>query len=100
VRGYSLDSLGPTDSRGKVSGGRYLLVGSVEYEHRLAGNWSLAAFYDAGNAFEPHQFEVKQGAGLGLRWLSPVGPVRVDVASALNEDGNPLRLHVVIGPDL
>ncbi len=100
VRGYSLDSLGPADARGKVSGGRYLLVGSVEYEHRLTGNWSLAAFYDAGNAFEPGQFTVKQGAGLGLRWLSPVGPVRVDVASALDEDGNPLRLHVVIGPDL
>jgi translocation and assembly module TamA len=100
VRGYALDSIGPEDAAGKVTGGRYLLVGSVEYEHRVAGNWSLAAFYDVGNAFEPHQLQVKQGAGLGLRWLSPVGPVRLDVASALDEPGNPLRLHVVIGPDL
>ena len=100
VRGYALDEIGPRNAEGKVSGGRYLLVGSLEYEHRVAGNWSVAAFYDAGNAFEPHELHAKQGTGLGLRWLSPVGPVRIDVASAIDEPGNPLRVHVVIGPDL
>ncbi len=100
VRGYALDALGPKDDQGLVTGGRYLLVGSLELERRLFGNWSAAVFYDAGNAFNSLNTQIKRGAGVGVRWRSPVGLIRVDVASALSEPGHPLRLHVVIGPDL
>src|SRR5690606_38858198 len=50
IRGYEYQSLGPTTPEGLVEGGRHLLVGSVEYDHRLRDNWRLAAFYDSGNA--------------------------------------------------
>ena len=100
VRGYDYESLGPKDSNGEVAGGRYLVVGSAEYEHRLWGKWGAAVFYDAGNALDAIDDKLKHGAGIGLRWQSPVGPVRVDVASALSEDNNPLRLHVTVGSDL
>ncbi|RCX26377.1 autotransporter assembly complex protein TamA [Thioalbus denitrificans] len=100
VRGYGYNELGPENSAGDVIGGRFLLVGSVEYEHRITGNWSAAAFYDVGNALDDWDGELKQGVGAGLRWQSPVGPIRVDLAVAVSEPGTPLRLHFNMGPDL
>ncbi|WP_459869363.1 autotransporter assembly complex protein TamA [Endothiovibrio diazotrophicus] len=99
VRGYDYESLGPRDANGKVAGGRYLLVGSAEYEHRLSGPWSGALFIDAGNAFDSTDDPLMVGAGFGLRWRSPVGPVRVDLARALDGDGG-WQLHLRVGPDL
>lgn len=100
VRGYAYHSLGPTNAQGQVVGGRDLLVGSLEYDHRLIGNWSAALFYDRGNAIDALRDPLESGAGFGLRWQSPVGPVRVDIASARSRPGRPWRLHINIGPDL
>ncbi len=101
VRGFDLYELGPKDEEGEVIGGRYLAVGSLELERRIVGKWSAAVFFDAGNAFDPdYDTELEYGAGLGIRWRSPVGPIRVDVASGLSADDNQLRLHVVVGPEL
>jgi len=104
VRGYGFQSLGYTtvNDEGKevVEGGSYLIVGSAEIERKIIGKWSLAAFYDVGNAIIRLNDPLKEGVGLGIRWQSPIGPVRVDVARALSEPGWPYRLHVNIGPDL
>ncbi|HZR46823.1 MAG TPA: autotransporter assembly complex family protein, partial [Candidatus Manganitrophaceae bacterium] len=101
IRGYRYQSLGPEDESGKVIGGRSLAVGSVEYDHRIKKDWSLAVFYDAGNAFNDwRKIDLKQGAGIGARWHSPVGPVRLDLAYAISEPGITLRLHFNMGPDL
>ncbi|MDQ2694337.1 MAG: autotransporter assembly complex protein TamA [Pseudomonadota bacterium] len=100
VRGYSLDSIGPEED-GEVVGGKNLVIGSVEYEHRIRDKWSVAAFVDTGDAFDTESPELKTGVGLGVRWQSPVGPVRVDIAHALDEPpGDTIRLHLTIGPDL
>jgi translocation and assembly module TamA len=100
VRGYDYQSLGPTNAEGYVIGGKNLLVGSLEYEHQIWDKWSLAAFYDVGNAFNDFSEPLKQGTGLGVRWQSPVGLIRIDVATALSEKGHPWRLHITVGPDL
>ncbi len=100
VRGYAYNSLGQLDSSGEVVGGRYLMVGSLEYEHSLDDTWGLALFYDAGNAIDDLADKLKVGAGFGLRWKSPIGPVRIDLASALSNRGQPWSLHINIGPDL
>ncbi|HVS12945.1 MAG TPA: autotransporter assembly complex family protein [Thermoanaerobaculia bacterium] len=109
VRGFGYQELGPTNADGVVLGGDAAATASVEYERRLfdsrrLGRWSVAAFVDAGDAFDvdrPPSFgDLRSGAGLGLRWLSPIGLVRVDVASAWTEPGAPLRFHLTIGPDL
>jgi translocation and assembly module TamA len=101
VRGYAYESLGPRDANGQVVGGRHLLVGSVEYEHPVAGeDWWGAAFVDAGNAFDPGEFEVKVGYGVGLRWYSPVGRVRLDLAFPRDTERDDWRLHFALGVDL
>ncbi|MGB5425752.1 MAG: autotransporter assembly complex family protein [Gammaproteobacteria bacterium] len=99
VRGYEYKSIAPENEDGDLIGGKYLLVGSVEYDYNVYGKWYLAAFYDIGSAFSESPIDASSGAGVGVRWASPVGMVRVDVASALSEAGNPLRLHITFGPD-
>jgi translocation and assembly module TamA len=101
VRGYAYNSIGPTDAEGVVVGGKNLLVASVEYEHRVWDGWSVAAFVDSGDAFDGATPEMKTGVGLGLRWRSPVGPVRMDFASGLDRPpGDVFRFSFSIGPDL
>jgi translocation and assembly module TamA len=100
VRGYKYQSLGPEDDSGDVIGARRLLTGSLEFDHALSDTWGVAVFYDVGNAIEEFDEDLEHGAGFGIRWKSPIGPVRFDLASALSEDGEPWRLHINIGPDL
>jgi len=100
VRGYSYQSLGERNASGDVIGGRYLLVGSAEVDFRVYGNWGVAAFFDAGNASNYFPPTLKKGVGIGLRYASPVGMIRVDLAHPLDPPRVPVRLHISIGPDL
>ncbi len=100
VRGYAYQSLGPVDSSGDVVGGKHLMIGSIEFEHRLNGKWGAAIFYDGGNAIDDISEKLERGAGFGVRWQSPVGPVRIDLATAVSREDRPWRLHINIGPDL
>lgn len=100
IRGYGYRELGTEDSSGAVVGGRYLVIASGEVEKNLTDDWSCAAFWDVGNAIDDMSIDLKQGAGAGIRYRLPFGQVRLDVASALSEDGMPLRLHLTVGADL
>lgn len=100
LRGFGYQTLGPPNALGNVGGGHYLAVGSFEYEKHLFGDFGLASFVDAGNAFNTGDFELAAGVGVGLRWRSPVGLVRVDLAHPVAGDGSGLRLHLTIGPEL
>ncbi|MCP5339799.1 MAG: outer membrane protein assembly factor [Sinobacteraceae bacterium] len=101
VRGFDYQAIGERNETGGVIGGRRLAVASVEYEHYFLERWGAAVFVDAGDAFSSG-FSANVGAGVGVRWKSPVGLVRLDLAvpvrTALDDDG--LRFHVIIGPDL
>ncbi len=100
VRGYAHKSLGPVDSSGAVIGGRYLMEASVELERLLGQKWSVAAFYDTGNAMDDTDVRLVQGVGAGVRYQLPFGRISVDLATALSEPGLPIRLHVSMGADL
>ncbi|WP_328515325.1 autotransporter assembly complex protein TamA [Marinobacterium marinum] len=98
VRGYSYQSLGPMGESGDVLGGRYLVAGSVEMDYLVKDKWRVAAFVDTGNAFDDNEMDLKTGVGIGGRWQSPVGPIRLDFAVPLDEDG--WQIHFTLGPDL
>ena len=102
VRGYAYKSLGPTDPFGNVVGGENLLVGSIELDQEIAESWAVAAFIDSGNAYdEVKDFDTATGVGVGIRWFSPLGPIRVDVAVPLEKDApDDYRFHITLGPDL
>jgi translocation and assembly module TamA len=112
VRGYDYESLGPMwgdynlgpfkDPKmgQRVIGGKNLLVNSVEYDYRFEDSkWAAAVFFDAGNATNDTSIEFMRGAGVGARWISPIGPIRMDLAKALDGDKG-WRLHITMGPDL
>jgi len=100
VRGYDYQSLSPTNSDGDKIGGRYQLAVSAEYQYSLTDKWRVATFVDQGNAFNSLELpSLKSSVGLGVRWVSPVGPIRVDLAHPLDSEGG-VRLHFSMGPEL
>lgn len=99
IRGYDYRSLGPINQNGEVIGGKHIVTGSMEYDFPVRGSWRGAVFYDGGNAFATEKLEWKNSVGFGARWISPIGPIRVDFAHALEGDKS-FRLHITMGPDL
>ncbi len=106
VRGYAYNALGP---------GRYLIVGSAEYRYRIVEKWYLATFFDIGNAFNnwpeaPYSGlksnlgaiyrSLDRGAGFGVVWNSPVGPMELTIAQAITSVGKPNRIQFNMGTDL
>ena len=97
VRGYGYKELGPKDSTGHVEGGKFLSVVSAEYEQAVLDNWAIATFVDTGNAFNLDDVQFKTGVGLGIRWYSPVGPIRLDFAVPLDESDSSFQIHFAAG---
>ena len=97
VRGFDYNSLGPKDTEGNVIGGNNLLVASLEYERHLRGNFYGAIFVDAGNAFDDTDFTAEVGAGIGIKWRSPLGPLRLYLGYPVSEDDGNVRLHLRLG---
>ncbi len=100
VRGYDYQSLSPENSEGDRIGGRYMVAGSLEYQYSIAPKWRVATFVDQGNSFNSLELpSLKTGVGVGVRWVSPVGPIRLDLAHAMDDEGG-IRLHFSMGPEL
>lgn len=95
VRGYEFDSLGVREGDAVV-GGRYLAVGSVELIRWIGENWGPAVFVDVGDAWDNDRgFNAAVGYGAGVRFFTPVGPIRADIA--YGERTRKFRLHFSIG---
>ena len=100
IRGFDYQQIGDLDAAGEVVGGEYQAIASAEYEHYFLERWGAAIFVDAGDAFTK-SFDVNVGAGVGLRWKSPVGLVRLEIARPVVSDfDHSWRVHLIIGPDL
>lgn len=100
LRGYAYKSVSPRDGNGVAVGARHLLTGSAEYDYEFIPRWRAAVFTDGGSAFDAFSEPFKIGSGVGIRWVSPVGPIRLDFAWAISEPGKPFRLHFSMGPNL
>lgn len=100
IRGYDYNSLSATE-KGYLVGGQVLAVGSTEYNYEFKPGLRGAVFADVGNAYDTNfEADTKLGLGFGVRWASPVGMVRVDLAAGVLEDSIPVRLHFFIGSPL
>lgn len=99
VRGYAYRSLAPTLPDGSQVGGKALFTASVEVAHPISDNLPTvwwAAFVDAGRAAQNFgSLHPAYGAGLGIRWRSPVGPLKVDWA--YGNETHKMRLHLSVG---
>jgi len=96
VRGYGFEELSTNHI-----GSNHIVSASAEVEMKFLDSWSAALFFDIGNAFNDWSNpQLKRGAGVGLRWYSIAGPIRVDVAQALDLVEKPWRVHFTIGTPL
>lgn len=103
VRGYRYRSLGPQGPFGYVVGGRSLLEASFEARIKITDTIGIVPFFDAGNAFESSypdfKDKLRMSAGLGLRYYTAIGPIRLDIATPLNgrPGDKPVSFYVSIG---
>ena len=101
VRGYGYQTIGARTDNSRVIAGRYMAMGSVEYQRPITikGNsqdFEHATFIDAGTVGdEVNHMYMRVGVGTGIRWKSPVGPIQADIAYGIQE--KQLRLHFRLG---
>ncbi|WP_235591509.1 BamA/TamA family outer membrane protein, partial [Pseudoalteromonas sp. H71] len=74
--------------------------GTMEYNYQFAQNWRAALFVDGGTATNDFSDEFEVGAGFGFRYLTPVGPIRIDHAWGLTKESKSTRLSITIGPEI
>ncbi|MBV1880428.1 MAG: BamA/TamA family outer membrane protein [Pseudomonadales bacterium] len=99
IRGYDYESLSQEDENGDQLGGRYLNTVGVEYRYQIFSKWQVSVFGDAGRAYNVSEARMNVGGGVGVRWISPIGPLNIDVAYPIGDDNvNGARLHVYMGP--
>jgi translocation and assembly module TamA len=99
IRGYDYREVGPRIGNFGI-GAKNVVTASGEYEHYFNDTWGGAVFVDSGSAFNGRTPDWHTGVGIGLRWRSPVGPLRVDIARGLNDPRSPFTVYLNIGPEL
>ncbi|HCQ8363991.1 TPA: autotransporter assembly complex protein TamA [Klebsiella oxytoca] len=102
IRGYKYKSISPKDDDGKLMGASKLATGSLEYQYNVSGKWWGAVFVDSGEAVSDiRESNFKTGAGLGVRWQSPVGPIKLDIARPIGDKKeHGLQFYIGLGPEL
>jgi len=96
LKAYSINSIGP---------GRIISFASLEIQKETVDKWYLIGFYDAGDVYDPRLKSFKYDIGGGLMWVSPVGPIKIGIAQAINNRFNRIanrnpKLVINMGPDL
>ena len=88
VRGYAYRSIGPKDDRGEPIGGKVKLQANIEYIIPLVKDLRGAIFYDTGNVWSSREdFDIGDlysGVGVGIRLMTPIGPIRIDYGYGIN----------------
>jgi translocation and assembly module TamA len=102
IRGYKYKDVSPRDSDNKLTGASKMATGSLEYQYNLSGKWWGAVFVDGGEVVKDfNSKDFKTGAGFGIRWASPVGPIKLDIAKAIgDENQHGVQFYIGLGPEL
>jgi len=97
VRGYAYQSLGVADSNSAVAGGRVTATASIEYDHWFDSSIGVAVFSDFGDAATSWKdYKIKQSIGSGLRYMTPAGPIALDLAYARQKKSVRLEFSIAI----
>ncbi len=99
VRGYGYQAIGPRDPNNDPIGGRSLTEFSIETRFKVWGNFGIVPFFDGGNIYTsplPRFTALRYGAGLGVRYYSNFGPIRLDVGTPINPQKGDSRLAVYV----
>lgn len=100
IRGFGYEEIGSRNEVGDVIGGDSLAEASIEMERYFRKGLGGALFVDAGDAWLGDDFTLHVGVGAGVRWKSPVGVLRLDLAYPIKSiDSNSWQIHFNIGPD-
>ena len=103
LRGFRARDIGPKDEVGDPIGGLTSALFSIEFAHPFIGPTQLAVFADAGNVWETHDAfdlgDLRFGAGFGLRFITPIGPIRLDVGYKIDKKSGerPREIHFGVG---
>jgi translocation and assembly module TamA len=102
VRGYRYQSIGPLFPDGDPMGGTAVDAASIEFRQRLFGSFGVVTFVDAGQASDegvPFTGTLRVGAGVGVRYYTPIGVVRADFAVPLNRppNGDTFGVYISLG---
>ena len=100
VRGYRYQSVGPEFVDGNPTGGTAVSAGTVEFRQRILGSYGLVGFVDAGQVSSngvPFSSHWQVGAGIGVRYYTPIGPIRLDVAVPLDRERGDDSFELYIG---
>ena len=101
VRGFGYEDLGTRDSLGNIIGGQSLVVSSLEVDFWPMARGGVAFFTDAGNAMQHFDLTtLEYSIGAGIRYLSPLGMLRLDGAFPISQPGRAFRIHISVGPDI
>nr|WP_264189454.1 autotransporter assembly complex family protein [Yersinia bercovieri] len=102
IRGYKFRDISPRDSEGKLTGASKLATGTLEYQYNVTGRWWGAVFVDSGEAVNDiRKSDFKTGAGVGVRWASPVGPIKLDIAKPIGDNtAHGVQFYIGLGPEL
>ena len=98
VRGYGYKKIAPRDTQNRLVGGSRLLAGSLEYQYQFYPNWWGATFADSGLAADDFITKsLRYGAGIGVRWASPIGAIKFDIATPIRDKDNSKNIQFYIG---
>ncbi|MEN8720782.1 MAG: autotransporter assembly complex family protein [Oceanococcaceae bacterium] len=100
IRGYDYRRIAPRNDDGEIVGGKYLQTVSVEVDRLIWRDYGVALFHDMGSASNNWLSNFVSATGVGLRWATPVGMLRVDVATPHDDPNTRFQLHIGIGGEL
>lgn len=102
IRGYKYKSISPQNKTNTIVGASKLITGSLEYQYNINRKWWGAIFFDIGEGVNNiRKSNYKIGIGVGVRWESPLGLIKMDIATPINDkrEHSP-QIYIGLGPEL